>query len=174
MQSTAYRLYTVFPRLLHLIDSLTNWYIRFNRKRLKGQAGLGIRDTHLALNTLFEVLFILVRALAPFMPFLTDHIYQQLVRYLPKQLLSSYPDIRSVHFLPFPEAREDLFDEDIERRMARMQKVIELARTARERCGIGLKTPLLTLVDLRILLILKISAHSRFMSARNSMFANLP
>jgi isoleucyl-tRNA synthetase len=82
------------------------------------------------------------------MPFLTDHIYQQLVRYLPKQLLSSYPDIRSVHFLPFPEAREDLFDEDIERRMARMQKVIELARTARERCGIGLKTPLLTLVVL--------------------------
>jgi isoleucyl-tRNA synthetase len=50
--------------------------------------------------------------------------------------------------LPFPEAREDLFDEDIERRMSRMQKVIELARTARERCGIGLKIPLLTLVVL--------------------------
>ncbi|KKA20158.1 Isoleucine--tRNA ligase [Rasamsonia emersonii CBS 393.64] len=85
----AYRLYTVVPRLLRLIDNLTNWYIRFNRKRLKGIAGLG-----------------------------------------PK---------------PIPFKRE-LFDENVERRVARMQKVIDLGRAARDKCGIGLKTPLRTLV----------------------------
>ena len=53
----AYRLYTVTPRLLELIDSLTNWYVRFNRKRLKGENGPD--DAIQALNVLFEVLFTL-------------------------------------------------------------------------------------------------------------------
>ena len=69
-EMASYRLYTVVPRLLELIDNTTNWYIRFNRKRLKG--ALGLDDTHHALNTLFDVLFTLVRGLAPFTPFITD------------------------------------------------------------------------------------------------------
>lgn len=139
---SAYRLYTVVPRLLGMIDNLTNWYIRFNRKRLKGEFGLSA--TRQALNTLFEVLFILVRGLAPFMPFLTDHIYQHLAPHIPKHLQPKDP--RSVHLHPFPEVREELFDEEVERKVARMQAVIELARLARERKGIGLKTPLKTLI----------------------------
>jgi isoleucyl-tRNA synthetase len=51
----AYRLYTVVPRLLRLIDDITNWYIRFNRKRLKGENG--VEDTLVALSTLHEVLY---------------------------------------------------------------------------------------------------------------------
>jgi isoleucyl-tRNA synthetase len=53
----AYRLYTVIPRLLDLIADLTNWYIRFNRTRLKGSGGE--EDTLAALNTLYEALFTL-------------------------------------------------------------------------------------------------------------------
>ncbi|TLS21617.1 uncharacterized protein PpBr36_09555 [Pyricularia pennisetigena] len=113
----SYRLYTVVPRLLQVIDNLTNWYIRFNRKRLKGAAGLGVEDTRTALNTLFQVLFTVVRAMAPFTPFITEHIYG-----------------------------EELFDPVIERQIAAMQKVIQLARAARERRSISLKTPLLSLV----------------------------
>lgn len=60
-EMAAYRLYTIVPRLLDLIDELTNWYIRFNRKRLKGESGL--EDTRLALNTLFETLFTLCRTM---------------------------------------------------------------------------------------------------------------
>ena len=59
--SLAYRLYTVVPRLLDLVDELTNWYIRFNRKRLKGENGQ--EDTTSALNTLFETLFTLCRTM---------------------------------------------------------------------------------------------------------------
>ncbi|PNY29521.1 Isoleucine-tRNA ligase, cytoplasmic [Tolypocladium capitatum] len=140
-----YRLYTVVPRLLRMIDDLTNWYIRFNRKRLKGAAGLGDEDTNAALNTLLQVLFTIVRALAPFTPFITEHIYGLLKPYL-GDFLSSVKDTRSVHFLAFPSSDEALFDEVIERKMASMQKVIQLGRAARERRNISLKTPLLRLV----------------------------
>lgn len=141
-EMAAYRLYTVVPRLLGLIDNTTNWYIRFNRKRLKGE--LGVDDTKHALNTLFEVLYTLTRGLAPFTPFLTDNIYLRLLRHIPKDLQGEDP--RSVHFLAFPEVREELFDEEVERRVGRMQRVIELARMSRERRAIGLKQPLKTLV----------------------------
>jgi isoleucyl-tRNA synthetase len=60
-EMAAYRLYTIIPRLLELIDELTNWYIRFNRKRLKGEDGK--EDTYAALNTLFETLFTLCRTM---------------------------------------------------------------------------------------------------------------
>ncbi|KAI9808987.1 MAG: isoleucine--tRNA ligase [Pycnora praestabilis] len=141
-EMSAYRLYTVVPRLLGLIDNTTNWYIRFNRKRLKGE--LGTEDTQHALNTLFDVLFTLTRGLAPFTPFLTDNIYQRLLPHIPQSYQAEDP--RSVHFLAFPEVRGELFDEEVERRVGRMQKVIELARISRERRSIGLKTPLKTLI----------------------------
>lgn len=47
--------------MLNLIDELTNWYIRFNRRRLKGEGGL--EDCQSALNTLFETLFTLARTM---------------------------------------------------------------------------------------------------------------
>ncbi|KAK9480754.1 tRNA synthetases class I-domain-containing protein [Lipomyces japonicus] len=137
-----YRLYTVVPRLLNLIDDMTNWYIRFNRKRLKGESGT--EDAVVALNTLFEVLYTLSLTLAPFTPFLTDNIYQRLRPFIPKELLPE--DARSVHFLEYPVARAELVDEATERAVGRMQRVIELGRTIREKKTIGLKTPLKTLV----------------------------
>jgi len=60
-EMAAYRLYTIVPRLLDLVEELTNWYIRFNRKRLKGEDGK--EDTVKALNTLFETLFTLCRTM---------------------------------------------------------------------------------------------------------------
>ena len=141
-EMAAYRLYTVVPRLLLAIDNTTNWYIRFNRKRLKGE--FGVDDTLHALNTLFEVLYTIVRSLAPFTPYITDTIYQRLLQHIPKSLYGE--DMRSVHFLDFPKPREELFDESVERRVNRMQRVIELGRLSRERKAVGLKQPLKTLV----------------------------
>lgn len=141
-EMAAYRLYTVVPRLLELIDNTTNWYIRFNRRRLKGE--FGIEDTKRALNTLFEVLYILVRCLAPFTPFITDNIYTRLLPHIPETERAKDP--RSVHFVEYPEVREELFDEKVERRVGRMQRVIELGRVSRERRTIGLKQPLSSLI----------------------------
>ena len=106
---------------------MTNWYIRFNRRRLTGE--LGVEDTKRALNTLFEILYTLVRGLAPFTPFITDNIYQKLLVCIPESLRGEDP--RSVHFLSFPEVREELFDEVVERQVSRMKRVIELGRVSR-------------------------------------------
>ena len=86
----------------------------------------------------------MTKGLAPFTPFITDNIYQRLLPHIPENLRGE--DSRSVHFLPFPDVREELFDAAIERRVGRMQRVIELARVSRERRTVGLKTPLKTLV----------------------------
>ncbi|KAH9893748.1 tRNA synthetases class I-domain-containing protein [Xylariomycetidae sp. FL2044] len=141
-EMAGYRLYTVVPKLLGLIDNTTNWYIRFNRKRLKGE--YGVDDTIHALNTLFEVLFTLCRGLAPFTPFITDTIYSKLLPHIPKEQQAEDP--RSVHFLAYPDVRQELFDPEIERKVERMQRVIELGRVSRERRTIGLKTPLKSFV----------------------------
>lgn len=58
---TAYRLYTVVPRLLDLVEELTNWYVRFNRRRLKAESGP--EDAVVALTCLFEALLTLCRTL---------------------------------------------------------------------------------------------------------------
>lgn len=138
----AFRLYTVVPRLLNMIDILTNWYVRFNRKRLKGENGLD--EAKLAMNTLYEVLITLCGTMAPFTPYLVENMYQNLKGFAPKN-----PDVvddRSIHFLEFPTVREEYFDPEIERAVGRMQSVIELGRTVRERKNLSLKTPLKELV----------------------------
>lgn len=142
-----YKLYAVVPRLLHFIDELTNWYIRFNRRRLKGENGLD--DCLKALNTLFEALFTFVRAMAPFTPYLSDSIYLRLKEFIPEEVLAKFgKDYRSVHFLSYPEVRQELFDEAIETSVARMQSVIDMGRNIREKKTISLKTPLKSLVIL--------------------------
>jgi isoleucyl-tRNA synthetase len=150
----AYRLYTVVPKLLNLIDDLTNWYIRFNRRRIKGYSSDGLEDTKMGLNTLVEGLLILSRTMAPFTPFLADNIYQKIKGYFTEQFLATicvnpkHKDTRSVHFLSFPSVREELFNEEIELAVSRMQKVIELGRNIREKKNISLKTPLKELIIL--------------------------
>ncbi|KAL3308454.1 hypothetical protein Ciccas_013015 [Cichlidogyrus casuarinus] len=74
----AYRLYTVVPRLVKFIDHLVNWYIRMNRRRLKGDSAENEQDWLSALNTLTKVLFQLVCMMAPFTPFFTEFVYQHL------------------------------------------------------------------------------------------------
>ncbi|KAM9903069.1 hypothetical protein OXX69_008064, partial [Metschnikowia pulcherrima] len=152
MQS--YRLYTVVPRLLALIDNLTNWYIRFNRRRIKGDNEGDLEDTKKGLNTLAEALFILCRLMAPFTPFLADGIYQKLKSYFRTEDLikdSVNPEaeaVESVHYLAYPVVKEELFDSAIELAVSRMQKVIDLGRNIREKKTISLKTPLKELIIL--------------------------
>lgn len=86
------------------------------------------------------MLFVQIRALAPFIPFLTDTIFQKLRKHIPEE--HAEKDMRSVHFLRFPTFRPDLFDEVVERRVRNMQTVINLGRLARERRTLPLKTPL--------------------------------
>lgn len=141
-----YRLYGVVPGLLKFLDDLTNWYIRLDRTRLKGENG--VEDTLDALNTLFEAEFVFSRAMAPFVPFLSETIYQKIRHAIPESAFEALEvkDNRSVHFLPYPEVREDLVDEPTRRAVDRMRKVIEFGRVIREKQAISTKTPLRQLI----------------------------
>ncbi|XP_066285525.1 isoleucine--tRNA ligase, cytoplasmic-like isoform X2 [Branchiostoma lanceolatum] len=142
-EMAAYRLYTVVPRLVKFVDMLTNWYVRFNRKRLKGDGGT--EDCLQALETLFSVLFSMTQVMAPFIPFLTEQMYQNL-RHLLDPSLTKKHNVDSVHYLMLPKPREKLIDQQIERSVSRMQSVIEVSRVIRDRKTIPVKYPLKELV----------------------------
>jgi isoleucyl-tRNA synthetase len=116
------------------VDQLSNWYIRRNRRRF--WKSTDEEDQRAAYLTLYECLDGVHRLMAPFMPFLAEHIYQNLVR-------GVVPDApQSVHMSEWPDAdaaKEDaalLFDIGV------VQKVVGLARAARAQSGVRTRQPL--------------------------------
>eukprot|EP01027_Heterolobosea_sp_BB2_P022048 GEZU01032431.1.p1 GENE.GEZU01032431.1~~GEZU01032431.1.p1 ORF type:complete len:1094 (+),score=459.19 GEZU01032431.1:187-3468(+) len=137
-EMAAYRLYTVVPRLVKFVDELTNWFVRMNRKRLKGAAGLGVDDWHTALSTLYHVLLSMARTMAPFTPYLTELMYQNL-----KNLLPEGSELRqdSIHYLMVPEVDESAREARTEEAVSNMQRVIIMGRACREKKKVSLKMP---------------------------------
>ncbi|OEH78111.1 putative isoleucine-tRNA synthetase [Cyclospora cayetanensis] len=135
----AYRLYTVVPQLVSFLELLTNWYLRLNRDRMRGASGPAVALE--ALQTLHSVLLTTVVYMAPMTPFLSEYLYQALRKALP----SGHPLLAdSVHFLLLPLPNDKLRDTKVEQRMTRMQSVIVMGRTLRERKRLSLKTPVLS------------------------------
>ncbi|KAH6836839.1 tRNA synthetase class I L [Perilla frutescens var. hirtella] len=133
----AYRLYTVVPYLLKFLDNLTNIYVRFNRRRLKGRTGE--EDCRTALSTLYYVLLTACKSMAPFTPFFTEVLYQNLRK------VTSNESEESIHYCSFPTV-EGRRGERIEESVDRMMTIIDLARNIRERHNKPLKTPLKEMV----------------------------
>uniref|UniRef100_A0A6Q2X8F8 Isoleucine--tRNA ligase, cytoplasmic n=1 Tax=Esox lucius TaxID=8010 RepID=A0A6Q2X8F8_ESOLU len=135
----AYRLYTVVPKLVKFVDMLTNWYVRTNRRRLKGESGT--EDCLWALESLFSVLFSMCRLMAPFTPFITEMMYQNLQKLMDPASVEE-KDSSSIHYLMLPQVRESLIDKRIESAVSQMQSVIELGRVIRDRKTLPVKYPL--------------------------------
>ena len=137
-----YRLYNVVPGLFAFIEDLTNWYIRLNRGRFWGEDISA--DKIAAYSTLYEVLMELSKVMAPFAPFLSEHLYQSLA-----QLTGQPAQPNSVHLCDYPEAEAVKVKPGLETAVERMQQVILLGRQKREEVKIGLRTPLarLTIVN---------------------------
>jgi len=130
-----YHLYNVVPELFHYIEDLTNWYIRLNRARFWGEDISA--DKIAAYSTLYVAVSDLSIAMAPFAPFLSEYIFQQLAT------LSDRPAVpESVHLCPYPEPEEILVKPRLEDAVSRMQQVILLGRRKREEMKISLRTPL--------------------------------
>jgi len=118
-----------------VIDELSNWYIRRSRRRfwIEGES----RDKHCAYLTLYEVLVTLCKLLAPFIPFITEHIYCN---------LKSDGDKESVHLCDYPECDNALVDEDLEVAMLIVMKIVEAGRRVRSDAGIKMRQPLREIV----------------------------
>jgi isoleucyl-tRNA synthetase len=103
--------------LIEFFDDLTNWYIKFNRDRLKGLCGND--EWEKSLSTLYTVYKEYIIISAPFMPFLSEHLYSHLP--------GSYTGI-SVHGLSYPNVVRD-YNTDVA--FERLKKVAKLIRTIR-------------------------------------------
>jgi len=130
-----YRLYNVVPALFSFIEDLTNWYIRLNRTRFWGD---GLNDDKCAAySTLYTCLLEVSQAMAPFAPFLSEHIYQELLEFSDK---SQNPE--SIHLCDYPMAQEEMIRPKLEQAVDRMQQLILLGRQKRTEEKIKVKTPL--------------------------------
>jgi isoleucyl-tRNA synthetase len=130
----AYRLYNVVPRLVDFIDVLTNWYVRLSRRRFwKSQDDADKADAY---STLYEVLTTFARVVAPFMPFLSEFVYQRTVR----PVDAAAPE--SVHFNDFPSMRSERIDAVLEARMLFTRRVVSLGRRLREEQKLKVRQPL--------------------------------
>jgi isoleucyl-tRNA synthetase len=117
-----------------VVEELSNWYIRRNRRRFWKSENDG--DKAAAYHTLYECLTTLSKALAPFIPFLTEQMYQNLVR----QVDPTSPE--SVHFCDYPDADSAQIDAKLSSDMAAVLEVIRLGRSARTEAGIKVRQPL--------------------------------
>ena len=115
-------------------DELSNWYVRRNRERFWSQE---LTDDKIgAYVTLYRVLTTLIKVAAPFVPFITDSIYQNLVLSLDKNA----PE--SVHLCYWPEVNEEEIDEKLEKEMDLAYKIVVLGRSARNAANIKNRQPL--------------------------------
>jgi isoleucyl-tRNA synthetase len=114
-------------------DELSNWYIRRSRARFWSPGG---RADPAALATLHEALVTLARLLAPFMPFLAEELYQNLVR----SVDPSAPE--SVHLGQFPQVDPRLENPTLVEQMARVRLLASLGNAVRKQVGIPVRRPL--------------------------------
>ena len=129
-----YNLYKVVPLLVDYIDNLTNWYIRRSRRRFwKSEND---QDKMVAYSTLYFVLVEFSKVMSPFLPFLTEAIYRNLV-------VGKLPDApQSVHLNPYPKSVEGRTDLALERKMRLIRQAVTMGRALRSRFTIKTRQPL--------------------------------
>ena len=117
-----------------LIDDLTNWYVRRSRRRFwKSEYD---EDKNTAYATLYHVLIKLIKTLAPLVPFVTEEMYQNLVR-------NVHPDsYESVHHTNYPQTDEKVIDEQLIEQMALARRIASLGLSARSSANIKVRQPL--------------------------------
>jgi isoleucyl-tRNA synthetase len=130
----AYDLSRAVDPVIEFIDLLNNWYIRRSRRRFwRGAEGLTDTDKAEAYGALYGALKTLITVAAPFMPFTTEAIWQNLRR---------EADAESVHLADFPVPREERRDRQLEYKMAAVQHAVSMGRSLRSQYNIKVRQPL--------------------------------
>ena len=120
--------------LAAFVDDLSNWYVRRGRERFWGKGMAG--DKEAAFATLYHVLVTLSKLSAPFIPFLAEEIYQNLV-------VNNVPGaVESVHLCDFPVSDRTAVDPDMEKQMDALLEVIQLGRACRNTANMKVRQPL--------------------------------
>jgi isoleucyl-tRNA synthetase len=132
------------PRAVEeFIDDLSVWYVRRSRRRFWKPASDA--DKQAAYRTLYDCLVTLARLVAPFMPFVTEEMYQNLVRREMTELSDKsdrVPIPESVHLCSYPESDASLIDLGLEKEVSLARAVVSLGRAAREKSKLKVRQPL--------------------------------
>ena len=120
------------------LEELSNWYIRRSRRRFWKSEDDG--DKQAAYIVLYEVLTSTIKIMAPVLPFVTENIYQNLVR----NLDDSAP--LSVHLCDYPLVDESKIDTELMEKVDALRRIIELGRSARNKANLKIRQPLAELV----------------------------
>ncbi|SHI85748.1 Isoleucyl-tRNA synthetase [Clostridium amylolyticum] len=130
----SYRITQAALAVEEFTDELSNWYVRRNRSRYWSET---LTDDKIgAYVTLYRVLTTLVKVAAPFVPFITEEIYQNLVVALDKDAKES------IHLCTWPSYNAELVDEKLEAEMDMASKIVKLGRSARNGANIKNRQPL--------------------------------
>ena len=115
-------------------DVLSNWYVRVGRERYWGN---GMTEDKIAADTtLYTVLLTMAKLSAPYIPFMAEQIYLNLVP-------SFYPEQpKSVHLCSFPVADESYIDSELEKQMQLTEDIVVLGRSARNTGNLKIRQPL--------------------------------
>ena len=120
--------------LQEFVDDMSNWYVRRSRERFWAKEMP--QDKINAYMTLYTVLVEFCKAAAPMVPFMTEEIYQNLV----KSLDENAPE--SIHLCDFPEIHEEWIDKELEEKMADLMQVVVLGRACRNTANIKNRQPI--------------------------------
>ena len=123
--------------LQDFVDEMSNWYVRRSRERFwaKGME----QDKINAYMTLYTALVTISKAAAPMIPFMTEEIYQNLVRSVDKNA------IESIHLCNFPKVQEAWINKELEEDMEELLKIVVLGRAARNTANIKNRQPIGTM-----------------------------
>ena len=116
------------------VDDMSNWYVRRSRERFwaKGME----QDKINAYMTLYTALVEFCKAAAPMIPFMTEDIYQNLVRSIDKEA----PE--SIHLCDYPEVKAEWIDKTLEEDMAHLLEIVVMGRACRNAAGLKNRQPL--------------------------------
>ncbi len=129
-----YDVYSAMQDVETFIDDLSNWYIRRSRRRFwKSESD---RDKWGAFQTLYKSLKGLIKILAPVVPFVSESIYQNLVR----ELEPDAPE--SIHLCEYPDYNQDYIDEKLIDQINTIVKLVSMGRAARNKENIKIRQPL--------------------------------
>lgn len=129
-----YRITQAALELQEFVDELSNWYVRRNRSRFWTTE---LTDDKIgAYTTLYKVLTTVVKIAAPFVPFMTEEIYQNLIMNLEKD-----PE-ESVHLCKWPTYDASAIDSELEEKMDLAYNIVKLGRSARNGANIKNRQPL--------------------------------
>ena len=132
-----YRIPEAAKALQSFVDDMSNWYVRRSRERFwaKGME----QDKINAYMTLYTALVTVAKAAAPMIPFMTEDIYQNLV----KSIDASAPE--SIHLCDFPEVHENWINPKMEEDMADLLEIVVMGRAARNTANIKNRQPIGTM-----------------------------